>query len=272
MALGLAAYKQRKVDEEARRAAAQKPKVQRFALAKDGDSAVIRFAQEMDFDAKNYSEARGIGFVNIEHNHPDPQNGWKNRANCSIETQGACLPCEKVSDYSVEWADRKGWKQKEKFYINLIGGEPKEVPNPKKPNKTMWIATDIDRETGDGTVYLLEQGTYNGIFESLADYFVEEEVSGGTITDKYFKIARKGNNFNDTSYSITPLKEIGEGAKPLDEFEIYNIKEDVVTEVQYQQQDAFYHRDIGGGSAPVSEPSSAPTPAASTAVGTDEGW
>lgn len=121
---GLAAYKARKDAEEARREAASKPKLNRFNLVKDGDSAVVRFAQEIDPDAANYSAERGIGFVNIEHNHPDPNNGWKNRANCSLESQGACLACEKVQNSSVEWDKRKGWKQKEKFYINIIAGEP----------------------------------------------------------------------------------------------------------------------------------------------------
>lgn len=277
MALGLAEYRKRKAEEEARKEAASKPKIQRFALAKDGDSAVIRFAQEIDFDAKNYSEERGIGFVNIFHDARgvDPKNGWKNSANCTVESQGACLPCELASDYSVEWNDRKGWKQKEKFYINVIGGEPAEIQNPQNPDKKMWIATDIDRETGDGTVYLLEQSTHNGIYDALADYFLEEEVSGGTITDKYFKITRKGSKFNDTSYGITPLKDIPEDAKSLDDFELYDIKEDVLNEVLYAQQDAFYHKGVevaGGAVSGNAEEHAATAGSPSTAAGTDDSW
>lgn len=246
MVQGLKEYRERKAAEEARKEAASKPKIQRFNLQKDGDSAVVRFAQEIDFDAKNFNEKVGIGFVNIEHTcGSDPKNGWKNRANCSIESQGQCLPCELVSDYSVEWENRKGWKQKEKFYINVIGGEPREVVdtiNGKEVKR--YFATDVDRTTGDGTVYLLEQGTYNGIYDSLADYFLEEEVSGGTITDKFFKITRKGSGFNDTSYGITALKELPKGAKSVDDFELYDIKGDVLREVPYAQQDAFYHAGV----------------------------
>lgn len=243
MVKGLKEYREQKAAEEARREEASKPRTQRFALKKDGDSAVIRFAQEIDFDATNYNAERGIGFVNVEHDARglDPLNGWKNRATCSTESQGDCYPCDKVSDYSVEWNDRKGWKAKEKFYINVIGGTPVEVA---EGDKKRYFTSDVDRTTGDGTVYLLEQGTYNGIYDSLADYFLEEEVSGGTITDKFFKITRKGSNFNDTSYGITPLKEIPEDAKGLDEFELYNIKEDVVVEVPYAQQESFYHRGV----------------------------
>jgi hypothetical protein len=270
MVAGLKEYRERKAAEEARREEARKPRIQRFALEKDGDSAVVRIAQEMDFDAKNYDENLGIGFVNVEHTcGADPKNGWKNRANCSTESQGACLPCEKVSDYSVDWNDRKGWKQKEKFYINVIGGEPREVVKTENgKERKSYFTTDIDRKTGDGTVYLLEQSTHNGIYDSLADYFLEEEVSGGTITDKFFKISRKGSGFNDTSYSITPLKEIPADAKALTEFELVDIKEQALTEVPYAQQEAFYYKDVSVAQAAAPAAASAPAAAGSS----DDTW
>lgn len=275
MALGLAEYKKRKAEEEARREAASKPRLQRFALKKDGDSAVVRFAQEIDFDAKNFNEDRGIGFVNIEHTSgADPKNGWKNRANCTMESQGACFPCEKVQDASIEWANRKGWKQKEKFYINVIGGDVIEetYTKPNGEEGTRYFTGNIDRDTGDGTVYLLEQGTYNGIYDDLADYFLEEDLSGGTITDKYFKITRKGSQYNDTSYSVLALKEIPKDAKSLDDFELYNIKEDVMEEVAYPQQEAFYYKGLSVSSPVESAPAAAAPASAGTATGSDEVW
>lgn len=273
MVRGLKEYREQKAAQEAAREANQRPQILRFNLKKDGESAVVRFAQEVDADATNYDESRGIGFVNIEHTSgADPKNGWKNRATCTQETQGSCYACERVTDASVEWNDRKGWKQKEKFYINVIAGEPK-VETYTKPNgnegERRW-PTNINRETGDGTVYLLEQGTYNGIYDSLADYFLEEEVSGGTITDKFFKITRKGSGFNDTSYSITPLKEIPEGAKDLSEFELYDIEETALTEVPYAQQEAFYHKglSVAGPAAPAGPGA----PAASSSASAEDEW
>lgn len=266
--MGLKEYKERKAAEEARRAEASKPKIQRFNLEKDGDSAIVRFAQEIDFDAKNYDEGRGIGFVNLEHvNGDDPKSGWLTNANCSQEAQGACYPCERAKDYAVDWSARKGWKQKEKFYINLVAGEPREVvvtENGKE--KTKYFATDIDRATGDGTVYLLSQSTHNGIYDALADYFLEEEVSGGSITDKYFKITRKGSGFNDTSYGVVALKELPAEAKDVSEFELYNIKEDVLRDVDYAQQEAFYR---GNSQNTVTE-AAQPAPAGKPAVAADE--
>lgn len=265
---GLGAYKARKEAEEARREQAAKPKIQRFALEKGGDEAVIRFAQEIDRDALNYSEARNIGVVNIEHNHPDPAVGWKNRANCSTDSQGACLPCEKVQDYSVEWADRKGWKQKEKFYINVIAGEPREVVE-KKGNREVkrYFTTDIDRKTGDGTVYLLEQGTYNGIWDALVAYLSDEETDD-TITANYFKITRKGSEFNDTSYVLMPLKEVPAAAKSLDDFELIDFREEVLREVPYAEQEAFYYNGVSG--AVVSEAPAAAVKEKVAAAASDE--
>ena len=274
---GLAAYKARKDAEEARREAASKPRVARIVLEKDGDSVTGRFAQEIDPDATNYDATRGIGFVNIEHTcGADPKNGWRNRGNCSIESQGACLGCEKVQDSSVEWEFRKGWKQKEKFYINFIAGparEEKVTVNGKE--RTKYIPTDIDRKTGDGQVYLLEQGTYNGIWDALAAYALDEE-SGGTITDTYFKITRKGSGFNDTSYILSAVKgEIPDTAKSLDDFndELINIKEDILVEVPYAQQEAFYFKNIAVESpAAASEPAWGNTASTGSATSTEENW
>lgn len=263
---GLAAYKARKQAEEERREQATKPKHNRIVLEDDGDSVVVRFAQEVDYDAKHYNEEAGIGFVNIEHTcGADPKNGWKNRANCTKESQGACYPCAQVRNRDVEWDKRKGWKQKEKFYINVIAGEPKEVKykDANKNDRVKYLPTDIDRETGDGTVYLLEQGTYNGIWDQLAQYAVEDE----TITETYWKITRKGKNFNDTSYTLTKLKEIPADAKSLDEFELIDIKEEVLVEVEYNQQEAFYYRGID-----VVDTVGESEPVAASATVSDDTW
>lgn len=238
---GIGAYKARKDEADARREAAEANRVQRFALQKDGSEAVVRFAQEVDPSAKNYDDAQGIGFVNIEHNHPDPKQGWKNRANCSNESQGSCFACEKVRDESKPWDVRKGWKQKEKFYANVIAGEPTEVEmvvNGK--NVTKKFPTNIDKKTGDGEVYLLEQGTYNGIWDQLVENALEDE----TITANFWKIKRKGSGFNDTSYTLTKLAAVPADAKKLSEFELVNIEEKVLREVPYDQQEAFYYKGL----------------------------
>lgn len=267
---GLAAYKARKAEEEERRENASKPKVNRANLEKDGDSFVFRFAQEIDYDANNYDENLGIGFVNIEHTcGADPKNGWKNRASCSLDSQGKCYACERVQDYAVEWNDRKGWKQKEKFYINIVAGAPREVVQ-KVGNREVKRYFPTDLGNGDDTVYLLEQGTYNGIWDALAEAAVENE----TILDTLWKVSRKGSNFNDTAYTLTQLpKKSTEKLKALSEYELYNIREDVLREVPYEQQEAFYFRGISGGEEDAPTEASTREPAAAgSATGTGDAW
>lgn len=256
MALGLKEYRARQAAEEARREEAAKPRIQRFALEKDGDSAVVRFGQAMDADDAKYDTAQGIGVVHIFHvNGDDPKNGFKNAAKCSMESQGDCYACDRVKDYSIEWNDRKGWKQKEKFTINVIAGEPREVVEKSNgQEKKRYYTTDLADDHKGGTVYLVEQSTYNGIYDALAQFFLNTKASKDTILGKTFQITRKGSGFNDTSYNIIPVEDLAKGATPLSEFELVDVQE-VLPEIPYAQQDAFYHK----GSAPAAT-SGADTP------------
>lgn len=272
MALGLKEFQERKKAEEARREEASKPRVQRFALQKDGDSAVVRFAQAMDADDAKYDEAQGIGVVHIFHNNgDDPKNGFMNAAQCSTESQGACYGCERVQDYAIDWNDRKGWKQKEKFVINLVAGEPREVvvtENGKEKKK--YFTTDLPDDAKGGTVYLLEQSTYNGIYETLAKFFLNAKASKDTILGKTFEISRKGSQFNDTSYTVIAVEDLPKTATPLSEYELVNVQE-VVPEVEYAAQNAFYHKGSAAPAAAAPAESAAPA-ATGSATGTDEPW
>lgn len=269
MALGLKEYQERKAAEEARREEAAKPRVQRFNLKKDGDSAVVRFAQEMDVDATGYTETAGIGVVHIFHvNGDDPKNGFMNAAKCSTESQGDCYACTRVQDYNIEWNDRKGWKQKEKFAINLIAGEPREeVETVNGKEKKRYYTTDLPDDAKGGTVYLLEQSTYNGIYEALSKFFLNAKASKDSILGKTFEISRKGSGFNDTSYTIIPIEDLPKSATPLSEFELVDVEE-VVPEVPFTQQDAFYHK----GSAAPAAASAVSEDAESTSTGTSDTW
>lgn len=270
MALGLKEYRERKIAEEARREEAAKPRVQRFALEKDGDSAVVRFGQEMDADGAKYDPAQGIGVVHIFHvNGDDPKNGFKNAAKCTMESQGACYACQRVSDYSIEWAERKGWKQKEKFAINVIAGEPREaIEKVNGQDKKKYYTTDLPDDAKGGTVYLVEQSTYNGIYDALAQFFLNSKASKDTILGKTFQITRKGSGFNDTSYNVIPVEDLPKDATPLSEFELVDVQE-ILPEVPVQQQDAFYH----AGSEPAASQQAAPSEdSGAGSTDTDESW
>lgn len=269
MALGLKEYRERKAAEEKRREEGNKPKVTRFNLLKDGDSAIIRFGQEMDPDAKGYDPKVGIGVVHLYHqNGDDPKNGFFNQALCSLESQGDCYPHNRMRGVSRdEWDGVKGWKVKEKFCINVIGGDVKEVVvNENGKDKTKYVTTDLPDDAKGGTVYLLEQSTFNGIYEQLSNWFLNTKASKETIVGKTFQITRSGNDFNNTKYSIIPVEDLPKGATPLSEFELYDIA-NVLPDVPFAQQDAFYHQ--GQASAPAAAPADAP---ASSATGTTDGW
>ena len=263
---GLKARQNRVREEEARKEAAEN-RVAKFSLEGDGDSAVIRFIQELDVDAKNYSNKNGIGGTRLEHSNPEDEQGWRRRAQCSVETQGGCFACDKRNDYNVEWDDRKKWGAKERFLINVVGGTPREVETTNNGRKrTGYYTTDIDLKTGDGTVYLLEQSVHNGIYEALVEYFLEEEVSGGTITDKFFKVKRNGSEYNNTSYVLTPLSAIPDKAKDVEDFEV--VEDLYVQDVPLKQQEAFYYPD----GQPEKETWDEPEEEAVAEVDPDEVW
>src|SRR5699024_2736478 len=117
-----------------------------------------------------------------------------------------------------------------------------------------------------GVVYLVEQSTYNGIYDALAKFFLNSKASKDTILGKTFEISRKGSKFNDTSYTIIAVEDIPDDATPITEFELVDVQE-VVPEVPYQQQDAFLHK----GSAPAA-PSGGSAPEQSSPTSTDESW
>lgn len=269
MALGLKEYQERKAAEETRREQASKPRVQRFALETDGDSAVVRFAQEMDADADGYTSEVGKGVVHIFHNNGDDvKNGFMNAAKCTMESQGACYGCDRVRDFEIDWEERKAWKQKEKFVINVIAGEPREVvekANGKEKKK--YFTTDLPDDATDGVVYLLEQSTYNGIYDALGSFFLNSKASKNTILGKTFQITRKGKGFNDTSYNVIPVEDLPETATPISEYELVDVLE-VLPEVEYPQQNAFYHK---GSSAPAAATPAANENAASS-TSTTESW
>lgn len=262
-ARGLAAWKQRKEDEERRREERARPKYPKFSLLKDGDSAVVRFAQEVDPNATNYSEKNGIGFVNLEHRNPDRENGWKTQANCTGESQGACYPDELVRDETVDWADRKGWKPKEVFRINVIAGAQVEAKDAK--GKTRLKSTDIDQKTGDGEVQLLSQSTYNGIWDALAEYATDDE----TITDTFWKIKRRGSE-QDTSYVLTKMKEIPADAKSVEDFELIDFENVAMREIPYDQQKQHYWNGISTGVS-AEEPAREAEPVGAS-TGTSATW
>jgi hypothetical protein len=73
---------------------------------------------------------------------------------------------------------------------------------------------------------------------------IEQATEIGTITDKWFKIKRKGAGQTDTSYLLTPL---GKHDKNVEDFEVFDL-DNAVRTVPYAMQKAHY---FDGEAAPA---------------------
>lgn len=189
----------------------------------DGQSVKVRFLQELDEDAKNYSPKNGIGFIAVEHTVPKD---YKRKAVCTAD-DGSCFACEKAKNAPTK-EDRSEWRQKTKLYINVL----------------------VDDGMNEPYVAVLSQGTGpKSITPTLIDFAIES----GSVTNRIFKIKRTGAGFNDTSYSIIPFDP--SELPSVESYEIFDL-EKIVRYIPVMEQAAFYT----GASAEVLEVE-APAPA-----------
>lgn len=200
---GLAGIKEYEAEQEARReAASNNKKTEWLSLPKDGDSAKVVFAQELDEGSTNYSSQNGIGLFAIEH-QAGPN--WKVHALCTAN-DGECYGCERhKANY------KEGWKGKVKLFINVL----------------------VENADGEWEVKVLSQG--NGP-SAITPTLIELATEVGTITNTVFKIKRTGEG-KETKYILTPLGK--EHGLDLESFELFDLQR-CVRKVPYEQQEAFY--------------------------------
>jgi hypothetical protein len=131
------------------------------------DSAIkITPLQELDEDSPNYSEKMGKAKFALEHSHPD---NFKKKAQCT-EDEGECFGCS------------NGWYQKVVLYINVLVDNGSDKPFP-----AVW-----SRGVGK-----------NSVAQQLKEIAADEDF-GFSITDKSFKLTRKGGG-NESSYTLAQL-------------------------------------------------------------------
>lgn len=184
---------------------------------KDKESANILFLQELAKDAPGYREDRGLGFIAMEHVHPDD---FRKKALCTA-ADGACFGCElnkkgwdsnQGKDKDDETRYKGAWKARHRLYINVLVMKAGEEP----------------------FVAILSQGkSEKMITDDLLDYAVDD----GTIRGQVFKLTRRGDKFNNTSYSIKglPNEEVPDDA----DYEVFDLHK-VVRSVPYEEQPAFF--------------------------------
>jgi hypothetical protein len=176
----------------------------RWVKLADGQSAKIRFIEELDADSANYAEDRGLAVVVKEHTNPKD---YKRKALDTMDSEGK------------DWAEemhrkdpKAGWRARLRFYCNVI----------------------VDDGTEPPYVAVWSQGVSNqSAFNTLREYALET----GSISNLEWKIKRNGQG-TETSYTLLPTKPDSEpfnwdGIKP------FNLDK-VVRHVPYAEQEAFY--------------------------------
>ena len=176
----------------------------RWVKLADGQSAKIRFVEELDQDSANFSPERGLAIVVKEHTNPKD---YKRKALDTMDTEGR------------DWAEemhrkdpKAGWKARLRFYCNVIiddGTEP--------PYVAVW-SQGISKQSA---------------FNTLREYALET----GSISNLEWKIKRNGQG-TETSYTLLPTKPDSEPFK-WDGIEPFNLDK-VVRHVPYAEQEAYY--------------------------------
>ena len=179
------------------------PKVRWLKLA-DGQSAKIRFIEELDEDSANYNEDRGLALVVKEHTNPKD---YKRKAVDTMDTEGR------------DWAEemhrkdvKAGWRARLRFYCNVLVDDGLEPPY-----VAIW------------SMGISKQSSFN----TIKEYAMET----GSISNVVWKLRRNGQG-TETNYTLIPSAPDKEpfdwtGTEP------YPL-ESALRKIPYAEQEAFY--------------------------------
>jgi hypothetical protein len=176
----------------------------RWVKLVDGQSAKIRFVEELDEDSANYSAERGLSVVIAEHSNPKD---YKRKAACTIDSEGRCFGCEMARK-----EPKAGWRSKLRFYCNVIVNDGVE-----DPYVAVW-SQGISKQSA---------------FNTIREYALET----GSVSNLEWKIKRNGQG-TETSYTLLPTKPDSE-PYAWGEIETFDL-EKVVRDVAYAEQENFY--------------------------------
>ena len=179
------------------------PKVRWLKLA-DGQSAKIRFVEELDQDSAHFTEDRGLAVVISEHTNPKD---YKRKAACTMDSQGRCFGCEMARK-----EPKSGWRSRMRFYCNVLADDGLE-----EPYVAVW-SQGISKQSA---------------FNTIREYALET----GSVSNLQWKLKRNGQG-TETSYTLIPSVPDSEPFN-WSNLEPFNL-EKVVREVPYPEQEAFY--------------------------------
>lgn len=176
----------------------------RWVKLVDGQSAKVRFVEELDEDSASYSPERGLSVVISEHTNPKD---YKRKAVCTQDSEGRCFGCEMARK-----EPKAGWRSRLRFYCNVLVDDGTETP---------YIAV--------WSQGISKQSAFNNIREYALDT--------GSISNLEWKLKRNGQG-TETNYTLLPSKP---DTEPFawGNYEFHNL-EKVVREVPYAEQESFY--------------------------------
>lgn len=191
------------------------PRVRWVKLA-DGQSAKIRFIEELDEDSAHYSDSRGLAVVVSEHTNPKD---YKRKAACTQDTLGRCFGCEMARN-----EPKGGWRARMRFYANVLMDDGLE-----QPYVAVW-SQGISKQSA---------------FNTIREYALET----GSVSNLQWKLKRNGQGI-ETNYTLIPTAP---DAEPFDwaGVEPFNLDK-VVREIPYAEQEAFFLGFDGPGAATTS--------------------
>jgi hypothetical protein len=176
----------------------------RWLKLEDGQSAKVRFVNELDEDSPNFDKARDVAIVVSEHTNPKD---YKRKAVCTQDSEGRCFGCEMARK-----EPKSGWRARFRFYTNLLVDDGLE-----SPYVAVW-SQGVGKQSA---------------FNTLREYALET----GSISNRTWRMKRQGSG-TDTTYILLPGdpdtdKHDWAGVEP------FNL-EKVVREVTYVEQESFY--------------------------------
>lgn len=176
----------------------------RWVKLADGQSAKIRFINELDSDSAHYAEDRGLAVVVAEHTNPKD---YKRKAACTQESEGRCFGCEMARK-----EPKSGWRSRLRFYSNVL----------------------VDDGTEDPYVAVWSQGiSKQSAFNTIREYALET----GSISNLEWKLKRNGQG-TETNYTLIP------SAPDKEPFAWGDIKpyplESALKKIPYAEQEAYY--------------------------------
>lgn len=185
-----------------------------FLTLKDGQSATVRFVQELDAEGKFHEDDRGLAVSVFEHTNPDD---FSQRFLCTNEDEGKCVGCERVPT-------NPRWKRRARLFINAYV---------KEDDAVRVVATGFS-----------SKGIGSALIEYAEDF--------GTICDRFYKLKRNGEGLK-TSYTLYPreisqfeLDKYTESVVDLGNFTKYRTYDEVEAYLSGSEDDASKKNSSAG--------------------------